>query len=285
MQISVASGKGGTGKTTVATNLAALAALEGRQVHLLDCDVEEPNCHLFLDHQLSRQETVTVAVPHVDLMRCDGCGKCGEICQFNALACLATGVLVFPELCHGCGGCWLVCPSGAITQEAREIGSLEEGVAHGFRFTQGRLRIGEAQATPLIHRVRATADGNALVIADSPPGTSCPAIAAMQGSDFVLLVTEPTPFGLNDLTLAVATVRHLGLRCGVVVNRAGCGDDRVHAYCRREGIPVLLDLPDDRQVARAYSVGRLAIDAVPETRQLFDQLLDDITSQCIGGAA
>ncbi len=287
MRIVIASGKGGTGKTTVATNLAAVAARDGeqvhQQVHLLDCDVEEPNCHLFVGPDITRRETVTVPVPVVDDNLCKGHGKCAEICEFNALACIDGRVLVFSELCHSCGGCWLVCPEKAIGQGAREIGVLEEGTAMGFQFTQGRLRIGEAMVVPLINKVKSTQNGSGLVIIDSPPGTSCPVIAAIRDSDFVMLVTEPTPFGLHDLTLAVETVRKLDYPFGVVINRAGVGDDRVNRYCREEDIPVLLEIPDDRRVAEAYSEGIMAITAVPGMYELFHRLYLDVCARCGGG--
>jgi len=283
VRIVIASGKGGTGKTTVATNLAAVAAGDGEQVHLLDCDVEEPNCHLFVRPDITRGETVTVPVPVVDENLCEGHGKCAEICEFNALACIDGRVLVFSELCHSCGGCWSVCPEKAIGQGAREIGVLEEGTAMGFQYTQGRLRIGEALVVPLINKVKSTQNGSGLAIIDSPPGTSCPVIATIRDSDFVMLVTEPTPFGLNDLTLAVETVRKLDYPFGVVINRAGAGDDRVNRYCREEDIPVLLEIPDDRRVAEAYSEGIMAINAVPEMYELFQRLYLDVCARCGGG--
>ena len=282
MRIVIASGKGGTGKTTVATNLAAVAAQSSAHVHLLDCDVEEPNCHLFVNPDITRRETVTVPVPVVDENLCKGHGKCADICEFNALACIDGRVLVFSELCHSCGGCWLVCPEKAIDKGTREIGVLEEGTAEGFRFTQGRLRIGEALVVPLINKVKSTQSGSGLSIIDSPPGTSCPVIATIRDSDFVMLVTEPTPFGLNDLTLAVETVRQLGYPFGVVINRAGAGDDRVNQYCREEGIRILLEIPDDRRVAEAYSEGILAITAVPEMHEWFQRLYQDICVRCEG---
>ena len=285
MRVAIASGKGGTGKTTVATNLAVVAALDGRRVHLLDCDVEEPNCHLFVKPDGLQRKTIAVPVPMVDNSACTGCGECARICEFNALACVGEQVITFPGLCHSCGGCWLVCPERAIRQGERPIGVLEDGTASGLRFTQGRLRVGEALVPPLIKQVKSAQDDCDLVVFDSPPGTSCPAIAAVRDSDFVVLVTEPTPFGLHDLTLAVETVRRLGLPFGVVVNRAGVGDDRVHAYCQRERIPILIEIPDDIRIAKAYSEGTMAIVMVPEVRGLFIRLLAMLLSRYQRGVA
>ena len=278
MRVAIASGKGGTGKTTVATNLAATAARDGWQVHLIDCDVEEPNCHIFVSPEFSYRQIVTVPVPNIDQERCTGCGECSEICQFNALACIGDGVMTFPELCHSCGGCWRVCPEKAIGQNPREIGILEEGWAPGIRFTQGRLKVGEAQVPPLIRRVKASGGGSLLTIIDAPPGTSCAAVTAMRGCDFVLLVTEPTPFGLHDLTLAVSTVRYIGQPFGVVVNRAGTGDDRIERYCHDEDIPLLCTIPDDRRIAAAYAAGILAISTVPEMVTLFRELQSEVVN-------
>lgn len=285
MRIVVASGKGGTGKTTVATNLAVTAAMDGRTVHLLDCDVEQPNCALFVNPDIRSSEPVHVRVPVVNESLCRGHGECAAFCEFNALACIGGKVITFTELCHGCGGCWMVCPEKAISQGLRELGVLERGTAMGMQISQGRLRVGEAMAVPLIDRVKATQNGSDLAILDSPPGTSCPVIATMRDADFVLLVTEPTPFGLHDLELAVETVRELRLPFGVVVNRAGVGDDRVHRYCREEKIPVLLEIPDDRRIAEAYSNGRMAVAAVPETKKLFEQLYHRIYAWCREGVA
>ncbi len=276
MRLTVASGKGGTGKTTVATNLAITAARDGARIQLLDCDVEEPNCHIFLPVDLEEDRPVMAAVPVVDSARCNGCGACREICEFNALAVLPDDVLVFPELCHGCTGCWRVCPEKALAPGEREIGRLRLGTVRGLRFVQGRLRVGEAQATPLIRAVQRAAQPADLTILDAPPGTACPVVKTVLGSDYVLLVTEPTPFGLHDLELAVAMVRELGRPCGVVVNRCDVGDDRVRRYCAAAGVPLLLEIPHDRRLAEAYSRGELAVDALPELQPVFRTLLDRV---------
>ena len=276
MNVAIASGKGGTGKTTVATNLAVTAAASGREVQVLDCDVEAPNAHLFLKPEIERSEAVSVPVPEVDEEKCTACGECGRICQYSAIVSLKTKPLVFPELCHGCGGCALVCPEGAITEGLREVGVVEEGSAGGVRFAGGKLRIGEAMAPPLIRAVKERALEDALVIVDAPPGTSCPVIEAVRGADFVLLVTEPTPFGLNDLAIAVDTVRKLGLPFAVVVNRAGLGCDSVYAYSKDKEIDIIAEIPDDWRVAEAYSRGELAARALPEFASRFQAVMEQV---------
>ncbi len=264
MQIAIASGKGGTGKTTLAVSLALAIP---KAVTLLDCDVEEPNCHIFLAPTVERSEAIGVLVPVVDLDRCLGCGSCSRFCQYHAIAGLDTGPLIFPELCHSCGGCVRVCPTGALTEKTREIGLVEDGWAGRTRLIQGRLRIGEASSPPLIRAVRRRAPENGVVLIDCPPGTSCPVIAALRGVDFVILVTEPTPFGLHDLRLAVDMVRALSIPLGVVVNRSTEGNRTVRDYCEDEGVSLLLEIPDSREVAEAYSRGQLAVGALPGLRR------------------
>jgi MinD superfamily P-loop ATPase len=266
MIISIASGKGGTGKTTIATNLAV--CLPG-DVQLLDCDVEEPNAHLFIRPDIQRVETITTPVPEVDKQKCTLCGECARICQFKAIVVLGTLVLPFPELCHSCGGCMRICPENAIHETGRELGIIEQGRRNGLEFVHGRLRIGEAMSPPLIRQVREHTRPEALTIIDAPPGTSCPVIAAMKGADFVLLVTEPTPFGLHDLTLAVGAVRILGIPCGLVINRADMGDDRVRNFADLEELPILMEIPFDRRIAEAYSKGEMLVEAMPEWRERF----------------
>ncbi len=269
MIISIASGKGGTGKTTVATNLAV--CLDG-DVQLLDCDVEEPNAHLFIQPDIQRVEAVTTPVPEVDLNKCSFCGKCAEICQFKAIVVLGTTVLPFHELCHSCRGCVRVCPEGAIHEVGRELGVIERGRRNGLEFVHGRLRVGEAMSPPLIRKVRESTRPGAVTIIDAPPGTSCPVIASMKGADFVLLVTEPTPFGLHDLALAVGAVRILGIPHGLVINRSDLGDDRVWDYAKKEAIPVLMNIPFDRRIAEAYSRGEMLVEAMPEWKERFAAL-------------
>jgi len=269
MILSVASGKGGTGKTTVATNLATV--VEPAACYA-DCDVEAPNGGIFLRPLIEEHRPVHVPVPRVDLARCTFCGKCSEACRFNALAVLPESVLVFDELCHGCGGCQLACPEGAIREEPRKIGEVEQGRSEGVTVIQGRLAVGEAMSPPLIRAVRDLLPSSGPVIIDAPPGTSCPAMAAVQGTDACLLVTEPTPFGLHDLKLAVEMVRALDLPFGVVINRDGAGDHRVDRFCEAERIPVLARIPDSRRLAEAYSRGQLAVRELPGLTATFQDL-------------
>jgi len=274
MIISIASGKGGTGKTTVATNLAVSL---GGGVQLLDCDVEEPNAHLFIHPVFEKTEIVSTGVPEVDETKCNLCGKCGEICQFKAIVVIGKTVLPFQELCHSCGGCMEVCPEHAIREGERVLGEIEVGHRNGLEFIHGRLRVGEAMAPPLIRKVRSLARPDKVMIIAAPPGTSCPVIASMKGADFVLLVTEPTPFGLHDLKLAVGAVRMLGIPCGLVINRSDMGDDRLREYAGSEGIPVLMEIPFDRKIAESYSRGELLVDVMPEWRERFLELYPRIT--------
>ena len=275
MIVAIASGKGGTGKTTVAVNLARCA--QG-SVSLLDCDVEEPNCHIFVKPEIHSREAVTVLVPVVDESKCTACGECGRICQYHAIVSLKTEPLVFPEMCHGCGGCMRVCPTEAITEVPREVGVVEIGRSGGVAFVRGVLHVGEAMAPPVIRAVKRHIAREGLTIIDAPPGTSCPVIASVRGSDFVVLVTEPTPFGLHDLQLAVETVRQLDLPFGVVINRSDAGDERVALYCKEEGIPVLAEIPDDRRIAEAYSRGEIAVDVLPDVRPWFLRLYEEVST-------
>lgn len=275
MIVSIASGKGGTGKTLVATSLAR-SLIDDYSVTLLDCDVEEPNCHLFIKPELTVTEEVAIQVPFVRQDRCNHCGKCGEVCAFNAIAVLGDTVLTFPILCHGCGACSHLCPRQAISETPYRIGTLEKGRAGKLNFVGGQLDIGRAMATPVVREVKKHLPGDGITLIDAAPGTSCPVIEAINGSDFCLLVTEPTPFGLNDLSLSVDTVKQLGIPCGVVINRAGRSNEAVERYCQTENIPVLLTIPLDLKIACLYSEGITLADGLPEWKVRFRQLAEHV---------
>jgi len=289
MIISVASGKGGTGKTTIAVNLAlALAKNQGKNVKFLDCDVEEPNAHLFLKPIITSSESVEIPVPKIDDKKCNFCGICAEVCVFNAIAVTKNKVLVFPGLCHGCGACSLFCPEKAISEKGNEIGILEEGTAGPIHFTHGRLNIGEPMAPPIIKKIknkskedyRGNQDNDItnhhITLIDAPPGTSCPVIESIKGSDYTILVTEPTPFGLHDLILAVEVLKKLNIPHGVVLNKCDIGDHKVEEYCKKNGIPLLLSIPLDREIAVAYSQGIPIVKINPSYEQKFIQLFQKI---------
>ena len=275
MIISVASGKGGTGKTLVATSLA-LSLKERESVQLLDCDVEEPNDHVFVKPVFTQSEAVSIPVPRVDEEKCTYCGKCAEVCAYNAIAVTKQKVLIFPELCHGCGACSYLCPEEAISEEGKMIGVVESGCANSLKFAHGRLNIGEAMAPPIIRQLKEHASHEGTVIIDVSPGTSCPVVEAVSDSDFCILVTEPTPFGLNDLILAIETVRQLDIPCGIILNRAGVGDGKTEEYCQKENIPILLTIPLDTEIARLYSRGITLVEGIPQWQESFLGLFDKI---------
>jgi MinD superfamily P-loop ATPase len=274
MQIAVASGKGGTGKTTVATNLAWVAARAGRSVAYVDCDVEEPNGHIFLRPDITQRTAVGRLVPRVKADTCAHCGLCGAICQFSAIVPVGEQVLVYPELCHSCGGCMAVCPRDAIDEVEHEIGLVEVGRAGAMHFARGLLNVGQPMSPPLIKAVKATRCRADLTIVDVPPGTSCPVIEAVRGADLVLLVTEPTPFGLHDLKLAFELVRALELPLGVVMNRSSVNGEKTRQYCDAQRIPILQEFPDDRRVAEAYARGELVSQSLPQYETMFWDLLE-----------
>ncbi len=288
MIITVASGKGGTGKTTVAVSLAlSLASWEDvPDPVFLDCDVEAPNAALFLNPVMRERREVGQMIPQVDSEACTLCGRCAEVCQFNAIAVAGESVLVFSELCHACGSCALNCPADAIDEVLDVMGVLERGSSDSFEFAHGILNVGEMMAVPVIHQLKQLAippqvggqpGDETPVILDAPPGNACPVVEAMEGADFVLLVTEPTPFGLHDLRQAVDVARdEMGLPVGVVINREGVGDQGVDAYCEAEGIPILMRIPIDRRIAEAYSEGVPLVEALPRYRERFRELYQDI---------
>lgn len=292
MILAVASGKGGTGKTTIAVSLAlSLAGGEGPAPMVVDCDVEEPNAALFLRPEILEREEVGQLIPEIDAAKCNYCGECARVCQYNAIAVVAERVLVFPELCHGCGSCTLNCPQGAIREVLNVMGVMERGVASGIDFAQGRLNVGEPMAVPIIRALKRwvlpprpptsekASTQDRVHILDAPPGNACPVVETMRGADFVLMVTEPTPFGLHDLRLAVDVARgELGLPVGVVINRDGIGDQGVEAFCKAEEIPILMRIPLDRRIAEAYSEGLPLIEVLPSWREklrvLYGQILE-----------
>jgi MinD superfamily P-loop ATPase len=285
VRIAIASGKGGTGKTTVATSLAL--SLQAGRTLVLDCDVEAPNAHLFLQPVFERREEVGILIPQVDETRCTFCGRCAEVCQFHAIAVIGRHTLVFPELCHGCGSCHLNCPEGAIRERLDVMGVLEAGpTPAGITFARGVLDVGEPMAVPVIRQLKKWATesterhpnspGEALdwetIILDVPPGTSCPVVEAVRGADFVLLVTEPTPFGLHDLGLMVEVVRELNIPAGVVINRDGIGDRAVDRFCAEAGLPVLMRIPFEREIGEAIARGQPLVAVRPEYVERFRAL-------------
>lgn len=293
MIITVASGKGGTGKTMVATNLALslMGATErlgptGGRLVFADCDVEEPNAALFLNPVLNERKGVHLLIPEIDTSTCTYCGHCAEVCQYNALAVIGEKVLVFPDLCHGCGSCTLECPAGAIREVPHLLGYVEKGRVGSMVFVQGLMNIGVPMSPPIIREVKRwaiDARGQGVMIIDAPPGTSCPVVESLRGSDYALMVTEPTPFGLHDLRLAVEVARkELGIPVGVIVNRDGIGDAGVEEFCSLEEIPILMRIPLDRRIAEAYSKGELVISALPAYRQRFLALFERIREE-VGG--
>ncbi len=276
MNIAIASGKGGTGKTTVALSLATYAAKAGSKVAIIDCDVEEPNVNLFLGATIIKTEISSVLIPSVDEGKCTGCGECEKICAFSAIVLIKSQPLVVPDMCHSCGGCFHVCPEGAITEVGKQIGVIESGRASGIDYAGGRLNIGEHMAPPLIREVKKKHNGHEVRIIDSPPGTSCPVVESVRGVDFLVLVTEPTPFGLNDLRLAVEMARALAVPFCVVINRAGIGNNDVEAYCMEQGIKIPARIPNVRRIAEEYSRG----DCVSYIMENYPGELDGIMS-CI----
>jgi MinD superfamily P-loop ATPase len=275
LKIAVASGKGGTGKTSVAVNLA----LSLGEAQVVDCDVEEPNVHILLKPEAKETLLVEALVPRILEDRCDYCGECARFCQYNALFVVGETAMVFPGLCHSCGGCSIVCPRDAIVEEPREIGRVVKGQAGGISVVYGEMNVGEALAVPVIAAVKEHMKREGMIVLDAPPGSACPVVETVHGSDFCLMVTEPTPFGLHDLQVATEVVRQLGIPMGVVVNFSGIGDRGVYDYCAEQGIPILMEIPFDRRIAELYSRGIPFVRAMPEWRQRFMDLADSIIEE------
>jgi MinD superfamily P-loop ATPase len=285
MLIAIASGKGGTGKTTIAANLAQNAARSGnsseRPVWLLDCDVEAPNDALFLHPSICDEKAATRLMPVFDFETCTGCGQCAQVCTYNAIAVVGGKALFFHELCHACGSCTLNCPENAIHEEAEIIGRLQSGYAEDLHFMQGTLEIGFSSPVPVIRDLKKSIlpmlPQNALVFLDASPGCTCPVVETLRGVDFALLVTEPTPFGLHDLKLVVELIQQeLQIPCGVVINKSGENDHIIEEFCQAQAIPILMRLPLSRQIAETYAEGKLLIDALPEYTPAFNDLQKQI---------
>jgi MinD superfamily P-loop ATPase len=275
LKVAVASGKGGTGKTLVAVNLVLATNAD----QLIDCDVEEPNDHIFLKLAKKKTELVEILVPEIDESKCTYCRKCAEFCQYNALFVVNDTALVFPELCHSCGGCRLICPEEAIIEKKRDIGEICIGKSKGIELIYGRLNIGEAIAVPVISAVKEYVKNDGLVILDSPPGTACPVVESVVGSDYCIMVTEPTPFGLHDLEVATEVVMQLGIPMGVIVNFAGIGDRGVYEFCERMNIPIIMEIPYMKRIAELYSNGIPFTMEMPEWKSKFKKLVAKIEAQ------
>ncbi|MEW6187047.1 MAG: ATP-binding protein [Thermodesulfobacteriota bacterium] len=273
MIISVASGKGGTGKTSIAVALAQSLEVP---VQLLDCDVEAPNGHIFMKPRWEKKEVVYAEIPRVEEGKCTYCRACSQLCQFKAILVLGETILTFPEMCHACGGCFLVCEPKALIPDRKELGEIEEGRSGPIRFVHGRLKIGEPMSPPLIREVKKHIPKERLTIIDAPPGTSCPVIQTVKGSDYTLLVTEPTPFGLFDLKLAIAALENLKNPCGVILNRADIGTLETRDYLQSKGIPLLMEIPFDRRIAEGYARGQSLVEVFPEWKEKFQKLFQKI---------
>jgi len=277
--ISVASGKGGTGKTMLATALAWVAGLTG-EVAFLDCDVEEPDAHFYLKPDWSEDREVSVRVPAVDETRCSGCGSCADFCRYNALAVIKGSVLIFPEVCHSCGGCLLACPLKCISETERRIGVIRKGRRGNIALRQGLLDIGEPVAVPIIRRLKESLEDDALAIVDCPPGTGCNMVSSVEGSDYCVLVTEPSPFGRHDLELAHRVALELGIRHGVVINRAAPSNRIIEEYCESEGIERLGKIPYDRRIAESCSRGEILPEIAPAWCEELSHMLERVNTKC-----
>ncbi|WGI17479.1 ATP-binding protein [Methanonatronarchaeum sp. AMET-Sl] len=273
MNISVASGKGGTGKTTIATNLTL--TLNPKKTQLLDCDVEEPDCHLFLNQGIETIETVYSKTPVINKQKCTKCAKCVQHCQFNAIAMSKKGIKIFPELCHSCGLCKIVCPENAVKEKKRPLGKIEKGT-NQMGFYHGKLKTGELLSPRIIEAVKQKTKPNKTTIIDAPPGNACPTIAAIEGTDYCILVAEPTPFGLSDLKNSIKMLKQQKTPYGVVINKEGIGNNELESYCKQNNIPILMKIPNDRKIAKLYSEGIPFTDKKPEMKKQFKKLYKQI---------
>ncbi len=280
MIISVASGKGGTGKTTIAVNLALSISSNHQDVSFLDCDVEEPNAHIFLKPIIEEEHMVEIPVPQVDEKECTHCGECARICRYNAILALKDKIIIFPDLCHGCGGCMLLCPAKAISEKGRVVGKIKKGLSDSIQFTSGLLSTGEVLSPSVIREVKRYAKGNGVNIIDSPPGTSCPFVESVRKSDFCLLVTEPTPFGINDLKIALQVIRELKIPSGVVLNKSSDEYDvEIERFCTGENVEILMKIPWNREIAMRYSIGVPLVEDNEMWKRSFYELFEAIKSQ------
>lgn len=279
LKITIASGKGGTGKTTISTNLTSYLASKAQEVVLCDLDVEEPNSALFIKSSLKNEQICNKMVPKWESEECILCGECAKVCNFNAIVALPSEILVFPELCHSCYACSELCPTNSLPMNPQKIGEIKEYQAQNFSFIEGRLDLGQEMAVPMISQTIEYVEKNfkdCIKIFDAPPGTSCPVIEASRESDFAILITEATPFGLNDLKLAVETMRVLKQKFGVIINRYGIGDDSVEIYCKNEDIPIITKIKNDKEVAKLYSKGELIYPKIEHFKSSLDEIISFI---------
>ena len=273
MKIAVLSGKGGTGKTTVSSNLAAIL----KNKTLIDCDVEEPNVHLFFTMASNIKNSVYTEYPHIDMRKCNLCGECGDFCNFNAILPAKNRVLVFKEACHACGGCAIVCPKGAITYRKREIGVIEQGISNkGVKIKSGVLNVGELSGVKIIEALLDSINTNEDAIIDSPPGTSCATVAAVESADYALIVSEPTPFGVSDMKMVVEMLRKLRIPFSLVINKAGLGNDEIYQYAAEENIKIIGEIPFSREAAKNYSAGELISETIPEIKAHFNAIIEHL---------
>jgi MinD superfamily P-loop ATPase len=281
LKIAVASGKGGTGKTTIATSFALSIINDiSESLLFLDCDVEAPNAHLFLKPQLTEEKPVEILIPEVNESLCTHCGECAKVCQFQAIAVFGNKTLVFPQLCHGCGSCTMICPANAIQEIPKSIGVLQKGTAGEIKFARGVMDIGEPMAVPIIRQLKkwvAPLEPQITII-DSPPGTSCPVVESIRGSDFLILVTEPTPFGFHDLKLAHQVAKDLQIPAGVIINRENGAFSELEDYCKEENLPILMRVPFRRNIAEGIAKGRNLIEILPEMSASFQNIYHQITT-------